>query len=90
MNSKLKKTCLVYERKINQYEECIDSILSLKADLNETVTVPAVIRTHPQDANGQSLPFQIDRSKPGRVFHTFWLRIRSVCLGVGETPFTYA
>ncbi|KAK8833395.1 hypothetical protein WA577_000360, partial [Blastocystis sp. JDR] len=72
MNSKLKKTCLVYERKINQYEECIDSILSLKADLNETVT----------DANGQSLPFQIDRSKPGRVFHTFWLRIRSVCLGL--------
>lgn len=52
MNSKLKKTCLVYERKINQYEECIDSILSLKADLNETVTVPAVIPTHPQDANG--------------------------------------
>ena len=69
MNSKLKKTCLVYERKINQYEECIDSILSLKADLNETVTVPAVILTHPQDANGQSLPFQRQSVLRSRVPH---------------------
>ena len=86
MNSKLKKICLVYERKNNQYEECIDSILSIKADLNETITVIAVILPHAQDSNGQVLPFHVERSKASQAFHSFWLRIRGFCLVVMKLP----
>ena len=39
LNSKLKRTCLVYQRKVCQYDECVDNIVAIHNALKEPIIV---------------------------------------------------
>lgn len=39
LNSKLKRTCLVYQRKVCQYDECVDNIIAIHNALQEPIIV---------------------------------------------------
>lgn len=73
----------MFERKVSQYEECVDRIVQLHAALNEPIIVRVLWSFHFKDvSSGAEIEYSYQVSKWARAWSPIWYNSRYFVLSV--------